>query len=161
MSAGVRAILCVLALAATASAAPLLSVDFNCRTNVQVAPGFTSFLINSNIGPSIAQTNPTVRLVGPLRLTLTGNGLNTPAYTDSGRGIPTNQGAFTESLLLRDCVFSRDSSPQGGLNLLIENLPPSNRVQVTLWSFEALSQPVRASDWFANGVLVRANYRFT
>jgi len=146
-----------------AAAAPLLSIDFNHRTNnlaLFTQPGFTSFLINSNISSATSpQTNATVRMVGTNRVTLTGNGLNR-GYTDRTRVLPTNQGAFTESLLLRDCVFSPDETTNGGLNVLIENLPLSNRVQVTVWSFDALSFPVRASDWYANGVRMREAYQF-
>jgi hypothetical protein len=64
-------------------------------------------------------------------------------------------------LLLRDGVFSPDETTNGGLNVLIENLPVSNRVQVTIWSFDALAVPVWVSDWYANGVRVREAYQFT
>ena len=152
--------LAVVATTATATAAPFLSVDFNCRTNPLTFPGFTGFVINSNISPATVQTNPTTRTIGPYRLTLSANGLN-PGYTDRLNDLPTNQSAFTESGLLRDTVYSVDSSAQGRLDLRIENLPASNRVKVTVWSFDAFHGPVRASDWYANGVLVVADYRFT
>jgi hypothetical protein len=163
MTARVYAIVCGLALALSAQGAPLLSIDFNHRTNDPAAttfPGFASFLINSNISATTEQTNATMRTIGPYRITLTGNGFNR-GYMDRSHARPTNQGAFTESLLLRDGVYSRDTTTNGGLNVLIENLPPSNRVQVTIWSFDVLSIPVPTSDWYANGVLGRYAYRFT
>jgi hypothetical protein len=140
-----------------------LSIDFNHRTNNSATttfPGFTPFVITSNIADTVEQTNATMRTIGPFRITLTGNGQNR-GYNDRSHALPTNQAAFTESLLLQDCVYSRDTTASGGLNLQIENLVPSNRVQVTLWSFDAVAGPIRASDWYANGVLARYAYQFT
>jgi hypothetical protein len=34
-------------------------------------------------------------------------------------------------------------------------------VQVTIWSYDVNSEPIRASDWYANGFLVRRAYQFT
>ena len=155
-----RALFYLLMLAAPLHAAPLLSIDFDCRTNVQTQPGFSSFLITSNISLSSPQTNATMRMFGAYRVTLTGNGDN-KGYLDRLRELPTNQSAFTESQLLRDCVWSHDTTTNGGLNVLIENLPPTNRLQVTIWSFDDANAPVRASDWYGNGVLLRRAYQFT
>ena len=153
----------VLALAASVDAAPLLSIDFDCRTNsgpAHTQPGFSSFLITSNISDSTQQTNATMRTFGAYRVTLSGNGMNR-GYTDRFWSLPTNQALFSEAQLLRDSVHSADITTNGGLNVLIENLPPSNRLQITVWSFDASSPPIRASDWYANGVLVRRAYQFT
>jgi hypothetical protein len=159
-----RTFLCVIWLAIPGQGAPLLSIDFNHRTNnpaTTTQPGFTSFVITSNVSPTSAQTNATIRMIGTNRVTLYGN---TPYrfYSDRSHVLPTNHAAFSESLLLRDSVYSPDNSgTNGGLNLIIEGLTPSNRVQVTIWSFDALTAPIRASDWYANKVLVRRAYQFT
>lgn len=157
-----RVLVCVAALALPGRAAPLLSIDFNCRANsaaTNTQPGFSSFLITSNISASTPQTNATVRTFGTYRVQLWGNGPNR-GYMDRLHDLPTNQAAFTESALLRDCVFSPDFTTNGGLNVLIENLPASNRFQVTIWSFDAYAEPARVSDWYANKVLVRRAYQF-
>ncbi len=154
--------LCLLALTAAARGASLLSIDFNCRTNsaaTNTQAGFTAFLITSNVSISAFQTNETVRMFGTNRVHIWGNGLNR-GYGDRYHVLPTNQGAFTESELLRDCVYLRDSTTNGGLNIQIDNLPATNRFLITLWSFDALSQPTRSSDWYANKVLVRPGYEF-
>jgi hypothetical protein len=155
-----RVLLCSLLLTAAVTAAPLLSIDFDCRTNVQTQPGFSSFLITSNISASTSQTNATMRTFGSYRVTLSGSGLNR-GYLDRSRELPVNQAAFTESQLLQDCVWSSDTTTNGGLNVLIENLPPTNRLLITIWSFDEASPPVRASDWYANDLLVRRAYQFT
>lgn len=154
-----RVLFFLLAISPSIPAAPLLSIDFNCRTNVQTQPGFSSFVITSAGSDSSPQTNATMRTFGAYRVQLWGEGAN-KGYTDRSRPFPTNQAAFTESQLLRDCVWSPDII-NGGLNVLIENLPPTNRLQITLWSFDEASPPIRASDWYANGVLVRRAYQFT
>jgi hypothetical protein len=165
MTPRLHGILCVLvlALALTGNAAPFLSIDFNHRTNnpaTTTFPGFTSFIITSNISVTTDQTNATIRTIDGYRITLTGNGINR-GYIDRSHALPTNQAGFTESLLLRDGVYCRDTTTSGGLNLQVENLPPSNRVQVTVWSFDLLSEPIQASDWYANTTLVRYAYQFT
>ncbi|HKQ38428.1 MAG TPA: hypothetical protein VJ063_10155 [Verrucomicrobiae bacterium] len=158
-----RLILCGIALAASARAAPLLSIDFNCRTNAastNTQPGFNAFLITSNVSISALQTNETVRTFGAYRVHLWGNGLNR-GYGDRWHVRPTNDAAFTESQLLRDCVSSPDVTTNGGLNVRIEGLAPTNRFLITLWGFDELSPPIRASDWYANKVLGRRAYQFT
>ena len=158
-----RPFLCLLALPLAVRAAPLLSIDFNCRTNsaaTNTQSGFSSFLITSNVSISAFQTNETVRMFGTNRVHIWGNGLNR-GYGDRYHTLPTNQGAFTESQLLRDCVYSPDATTNGGLNIQIENLPSSNRFLVTIWSFDALTEPRRVSDWYANKALVRRGYQFT
>ena len=157
-----RVLICLVSLAVQAHAAPLLSIDFNCRANsaaTNTQPGFSSFLITSNISANTAQTNATVRTFGAYRVQLWGNG-PFRGYMDRLNDLPTNRAAFTESALLRDGVFSPDITTNGGLNLLIENLPASNRFQVTIWSFDAESEPSRVSDWYANRALVRRAYQF-
>ena len=158
-----RVIFLVIGLVASVRGAPLLSIDFNCRTNsgsTNTQPGFSSFLITSNISISALQTNETVRTFGAYRVHLSGNGSN-KGYGDRWRAFPTNQAGFTEGQLLRDCVWSPDSTTNGGLNIVLEGFPATNRFLVTIWSFDDNSQPIRASDWYANKVLARRAYQFT
>src|SRR5687767_5028485 len=100
MTPRLHVILCVLvlALALTGKAAPFLSIDFNHRTNnpaTATFPGFTSFIITSNISVTTDQTNATIRTIDGYRITLTGNGINR-GYIDRSPALPTNHAAFTE-----------------------------------------------------------------
>jgi hypothetical protein len=159
---GLRVFVCGILMAVPAHAAPLLSIDFNHRLNTPAGStqaGFTSFIINSNSSATAVQSNTTVRLIGTHQVSLSATPFHR-GYTDRSHAMPTNQGAFTESLLLRDGVYSPDAR-DGGLNILITNLPATNRVQVTVWSYDWLSGPIRASDWYANGVLLRRAFQFT
>src|SRR5688572_13865717 len=111
----------MLALYGSAEAQSILRLDFNDRSGnplTDTQPGFTSFLINSNLSPVVPQTNATVRTYGALTVSLWGHGIN-PSYLDYLRAEPTNHGAFTESLLLRDSVQSSSHLDNGGLNLSI------------------------------------------
>jgi len=118
-------------------------------------PGFNSFLISSADGAGI-QTNASTFSFGGIGLTLSGP----LGYDDRLRATPTNNGAFTDSLLLRDFVFSRDQTGTGGLDIGLTGLTPSLAYNVTIWSFDTGSVGNRVSDWSANGVLVRDNYSF-
>lgn len=150
------------ALVATAAAQPVLRLDFNDRSGNAAAdtfPGFTSFLINSELSDTAAQTNATVRTFGPLTVTLSGTGVN-PGYNDRQRSEPTNQGAFTESLLLRDFVLSNSQSDNGGLNVAIAGLATNQLFAITIWSFDSVAGGRRVSDWSANGAPMVENYTF-
>ena len=138
-----------------------LRVDFNERVVDSVAntmPGFSAFVINSNVATIAIQTNATTRIFGSVTVTLS----NTApvGYDDRLRTTPVNNGGFTDGQLLRDFVFSR-SADNGGLDLTIGNLLPSQPYSITIWSFDSGSPGTRVSDWFANGLLVRENYTFT
>ena len=68
--------ICAILLAVEAAAAPLLSLDFNHRTNSTPAatqPGFIPFLITSNLSIVSPQTNATMRMIGPYRVTPVGD----------------------------------------------------------------------------------------
>ena len=139
----------------------LLALDFNERgvdPAVITQPGFTAFGINSNISATAIQTQATTRVFGSLSVTVS----NTVpfGYDDRLRATPTNRMDFTEALLLRDFVFSLDRTNNGGLDVFIEGLAANRAHRLTVWSFDVGSITNRASDWFANGVLVRGNFAF-
>jgi hypothetical protein len=153
--------MCVLlAIGGLADAQPVLKLDFNDRSGnpaTNTAVGFTSFLINSNISATSPQTNATVRTFGALTVTLSGVGID-PGYNDLQRTEPPNNGAFTESLLLRDLIRSNSQVDYGGLNVLIAGLASNQLYAVTIWSFDSAGGGRRVSDWFANGELMIENY---
>jgi hypothetical protein len=152
----------LLATMGAAVAQPILKLDFNDRSGnpaTNTMPGFSSFLITSNGSASIAQTGATVRVFGNLTVTLSGTGLNA-GYNDLQRAEPTNNGAFTESLLLRDFIRSNTQADNGGLDVSITGLASNLLYAVTIWSFDRISEGHRVSDWFANGQLMVDNYTF-
>ena len=141
--------------------ATLLALDFNERvTNAATVTqaGFTSFVINSNVSVITIQTQATTRVFGAITVTVS----NTPpfGYDDRLRTTPANSGAFTESLLLRDFIFSQDNSGTSGLDVSITGLAASLPYRFTVWSFDSQSSGNKVSDWFANGSLVKSNYTF-
>src|SRR6185503_17079752 len=91
------------------AASPLLALDINERGTAAAATtqaGFTSFVINSNVSSTTIQTQATTRVFSGISVTVS----NTApfGYDDRLRSTPVNSGTFTDSLLLRDFVFSRD-----------------------------------------------------
>jgi hypothetical protein len=146
---------------ASASATTLLALDFNERgvnPDLITQPGFTSFVIHSNVSSTAVQTQATTRVFGGLSVTISNT---TPfGYNDVLRPAPTNSGAFGQSLLLRDYVFSQDRTGTGGLDVTIEGLAPNQPHRLTIWSFDVGGVTNRASDWSANGVPVTNNYAF-
>jgi hypothetical protein len=152
---------CALLWGAVAAAQPILSVDFNRRNSTEAAdtfPGFQSFIISSNGGVAAIQTTPTTRTFGPFTVTLANSG--GPGYDDRLRGTPVNSGAFTDSLLLRDFVFSREQTGTSGLDVTVEGLTPDAFYRVTIWSFDTGSGGNRVSDWTANGNVAISGYAF-
>lgn len=158
-------VLGVLLAGAASVASQVLSLDFDERglASPNTFPGFSSFVIASNTSATAAQTVPTVRTFGALTVTLSGNG-TTPSYDDRLRAVPTNNLAaapdFDQALLLRDVVFSGDTTTNGGLNIQIDGLTAGEFYRVTIWSYDNSSTGNRVSDWFANGLLARAAYAF-
>lgn len=135
----------------------VLSLDMNRRGSdpaTTTMPGFSVFQID---GSGIV-TNPTVRTYGGISVTLS----NTAGfgYDDRVSTLPTNNAGFTESLLLRDYIYSRSRTNEGGLDLAIEGMVPNNAYAITVWSFDPNSPGQRVSDWYANGTLVKENYTF-
>ncbi|HEX5221315.1 MAG TPA: lamin tail domain-containing protein [Verrucomicrobiae bacterium] len=143
------------------TATPVLSIDVNERVT-NAAPvteaGFSSFVINSNGSATAIQMLPTTRVFGGITVTVSGTG--SVGYDDRLRPAPTDSGAFTESLLLRDFLFSQDNSGTNGLDLTIAGLTPNRKHRFTVWGFDSGSSGNRVSDWYANGVLVKSAYTF-
>lgn len=146
-------------------ASPLLALDINERGQNAAAiaattqSGFTSFVINSNAGTGTIQTQATTRMFGGITVTVS----NTApfGYDDRLRATPVNSGAFTESLLLRDFIFSRDDVGTGGLDVTISGLVPNQAHRFTVWSFDTSSPGNRVSDWWANGLPMINDYTFS
>src|SRR6185436_16622519 len=100
----------------------VLSIDIEERGGAAlVYPGFTAFLIDSNISATAKQTNASVRTIGGITVSLSGSGTD-PGYDDRVRTTPVDAGAFTQSQLLRDFIFSADTTVNGGLNVGLTGL---------------------------------------
>jgi hypothetical protein len=143
------------------TATPVLAIDVNDRSSAAAGvtqAGFNSFVINSNISATAIQTQATTRVFGSITVTVS----NTApyGYDDRLRNAPNNSGAFTESLLLRDQIFSLDNAGTGGLDIRLSGLLANQTHRLTVWSFDGQSSGSKVSDWYANGVLVTNNYTF-
>ena len=148
-----------------AAAQTVLAIDIQDRTNSLAAlpmAGFDSFVINSVGNDGLVQTGTVTRTFGGVMVSLSGAGAN-PGCDDRQRTVPTNNPVsapgFTQELLLRDFVFSRDVG-SGGLDAAIDGLMPDQAYNVTVWSFDNGTAGGRTSDWSANGVVVKENYFF-
>ncbi|MCW5555331.1 MAG: lamin tail domain-containing protein [Verrucomicrobiae bacterium] len=140
---------------------PVLALDVNERganASTTTQAGFTSFVINSNVSSSAIETQAVTRVYGNISVTVS----NTApyGYDDRLRTTPENTGTFTESLLLRDFIFSRDDTGTGGLDITLSGLTPNLAHRFTIWSFDTGSGGNRVADWSANGVLVASAYTF-
>ncbi|MGI8604618.1 MAG: lamin tail domain-containing protein [Verrucomicrobiales bacterium] len=143
------------------AAGPLLSIDITDRdsnTPALLEPGFQAFVIGNVGGNAAIQTGPITRTFGAYSVTLANSG--TDGYDDRLRTTPANSGAFTESLLLRDFVFSRDQTGTSGLDVTVAGLPANSVVRVSIWSFDTSSAGSRVADWSCNGIVIRENYTF-
>ncbi|MFM1768214.1 MAG: hypothetical protein RJA22_743 [Verrucomicrobiota bacterium] len=144
-----------------ANTTPILSLDFNERGQDPASTteaGFQPFLLSSNLSATAVQTQATTRAYGAITVTVS----NTAplGYDDRLRASPLNSGAFTESLLLRDFVFSPDGTGTGGLDVSLGGLTPGQRIRVMVWSYDSGSPNNRVSDWFVNGTQIIDNYTF-
>jgi hypothetical protein len=140
---------------------PVLLLDVNERiTNVatMTPAGFSSFVITSNVSATAIQTQATVRVFGALTVTVSNT--SPYGYDDRLRTTPANSGAFTDSLLLRDFLFSQDLVGNGGLDVGVTGLAANQGYRFTVWSFDSQSTGNRVSDWYANGSLVKSDYVF-
>jgi hypothetical protein len=138
--------------------AATISIDFDERPGSGLTlPGFTPFLIDSVGGATAIQTGDSVH--PSLPVTLQNVGPTSAGYDDRVRATPTNSGAFTQTELMRDFVFSRQGVNLG-LNVHVTGLVPFGVYQGSIWSFDSGSTGTRVSDWFANGATVRNNYTF-
>ena len=143
-------------------AASILGIDFSRRgtdDGTNTAAGFNPFQIDTVAGATAIQTAATTRVFGAFTVTVSNSAPN--GYDDRLRGaVLTNHVDFTEHLLLRDFVFSRDLNTLGGLDVSIAGLTPGLGYDVKLWSWDQGSGGSRVSDWFANGALVYDNWTF-
>jgi hypothetical protein len=133
-----------------------LSVDLNNtgqETVAETETGFQSFAI-----PGIG-FGPYTRSYGGVDLTVASVGnINIESRR---RAQPVNNGAFTQEQLLRDFVFSRDATPDQGMDVTAEYFKPNTAYSVTIWSFDNGSVTLdRVSDWSANGIPGRTGYTF-
>ncbi len=139
----------------------VLALDINERGEnpaTTTMPGFSAFVINSNVNNTILFA-ATTRTYNGLTVTIS----NTPnfGYDDRLRPAPENSGDFTESLLLRDFIFSRDDVGTGGLDINITGLNPEGEYRFTIWSFDSGSPNTRVSHWFANFAPAYTYYNFS
>ncbi len=143
------------------SLTPVVSLDVNDRSTPAggvTEAGFSSLVINSNVSSTAIQTQATVRVFSGVTVTVSNT--SPYGYDDRLRSTPTNSGVFTESLLLRDFLFSQDLTGTGGLDVGIAGLTPNRLHRFTVWGFDSGSSGDRISDWFANGALVKSAYTF-
>lgn len=148
-------------LSSSLSAAAQLRIDFNDRSNdlpLYTLEDFDSFVINSTGGSTAIQYNTRTLNYGTITVSVWdtfGTGCD-----DRKRTVPVNQKSFTQALLLQDVIFAVDTTLNSGLSIRVQGLNSNLTHQVTLWSYDAGSGGHRVSDWYANGVLVKANYAF-
>jgi hypothetical protein len=139
----------------------LLKVDFNDRSAAEAGvpgvtkAGFQEFLLE---GEPVDVTTPTTRNVGPYAVTVSSPTGQT--MSDRRRTSPADGGFVSDQELLRDFIFARGTTPDDGLDILIEGLTPGALHEVTVWGYDVSSQPNRISNWFANGELVYEEYAF-
>jgi hypothetical protein len=140
------------------SPSTVLAVDFNDRATAGGAntfSGFSEFLMDGTdaAGPSSTTTS---RAFGALSVYVSPVG---GTIDDRARLTPTNSGAFTESLLLKDFIFATASA--AGLDVRVQGLTPNATYLVELWSFDQGSAgSLRSSDWTTNGTTLWDDYAF-
>ena len=112
----------------------VLAIDFNDRApGSPTQAGFSSFVIGGTDGN--IQFGSITRNFGSQSVTITDtSGLG---FDDRTRTTPTNSGAFTESSLLRDFVFSRELTGTGGIDVTINGLTANQIYTLTAWSFDS------------------------
>ncbi len=139
--------------------APLLSVDFNIRTAAaaDTMAGFTAFKASGATSPAPLSTD-TVQTIGAYTVTVRQVGGTT--YDDRVRTTPANSGSFTQSLLLKDFIFSKGTATGTGLDVIVAGLAANTPYAFSVWSYDSGSPNNRVSDWSANGTVVKAGYTF-
>jgi hypothetical protein len=132
----------------------VLAIDFNHRSSPALTqPNFLPFVLGgTGIQSSATQT------YGDYRVTVTDIGGF--LFDDRLRSQPVDAGDFSESLLLRDFVFSRATGVAAGLDVRIDGLEPGAAYHLTAWSYDASSTGERVSTWMANGAVAAASYTF-
>ncbi len=144
--------------ASAVSAVPVLALDFNDRSFAgasYTAAGFIEFVLD---GTTATQTSAT-RTFGSRTVTLAGVGVT---VDDRERaGIPGNNGAFTDNLLMRDFIFASSGAAGTGMDVTVGGLTPNTQYLVELWSYDSSSgATVRTSDWTVNGAMLWDDYGF-
>jgi polysaccharide biosynthesis protein PslG len=150
--------LATLLVAASVSAGQL-RIDFNHRTNdfpVATQEGFDAFVIRT--GSTAAQTNTSTLQFGTITVSL--SDLASTGYSDRKRSFPTNSATFTNAQIFQDFIFATGTTTNDGLVVRVQGLVSNQSYPFTIWSFDSSADGNRASDWFANGVLVKSNYTF-
>jgi hypothetical protein len=135
---------------------PVLAIDFNHRGQDQATePGFVSF----TLGGAGATTIQTTRLYGGVEVTAGGN--NGTTVDSRLRTTPNPNIDFTQTLLLKDFIYSTPSSGTNGLDVVVKFMQPNQQYAVTVWSYDSgQGAGERKSDWYANGELVKDDYIF-
>ena len=145
-----------LSITANCSHAAILSVDIGDISGSDVQAGFDEFLIGGEIaaGTSVSQT------FGGITLDVAAVG---EKAQDRLRPGPSDGGALTTSALYRDFVFSYSKDVGSGLDVTVSGLDANTQYNVTLWSFDILSNAMdgRFSDWTANGAIAQEDYMFS
>ncbi len=135
------ALVALLGFSPTASAAPVLAVDFDSNgagetlvnsTSPVTQPGFTSFagVTGSGAGPSISS-----QVIGGSTVTVT-----VPTGFSSGyfiRDGVTNSGAFTEGAIYQDFVYVQPpSNSNSNLQLEVTGLTPNQPYNFTFYTYD-------------------------
>ena len=155
----VAAMAALATLTPAASAAPILAIDFNDRTEgeagqeLNTAPGFSPF----TLGGSGSQTSATGTVNG-FNLTLTvfdANGATggVGAMDDRDRAVPTTSPTLNQ--LYDDLIFVGNSAGDvgGGLDIAIDSggqLAPNTPYLVSIYAFDGAGSnnfPIRTANW--------------
>lgn len=140
----------------------VLAIDFNERNSdpINTEPGFSSFTLS---GTSGGLSTPTSRTFGGVDVTVAPNVTGTGGTTVDSRLRPSpgNSIDFTQEKLLRDFVFSTQTTGGNGLDVTVDFMEPNKAYAITVWSYDS-SQTAgdRVSQWYANGDLVKGSYTF-
>lgn len=134
----------------------VLAIDFNERNEASgnTESDFESFTLGG-IG---AISSATSHLFGGVEVTVSGSNLTT--VDSRRRTTPINSGDFTQSLLLRDFIYSTPTAGVNGLDVTIKYMKPDQLYTVTIWSFDTSNTGNRISDWYGNGLLLKDDYVF-
>jgi hypothetical protein len=138
-------------------ATPVLALDFNDRAatgGINTQSGFSEFTLTGADGTTPTTTS---RAFGTYTAVVTSVG---GTLDDRPRTTPTNSGPFTDSLLVKDFVFTSSVSAGQGVDLRVQGLTANQTYLVELWSFDTGSPGARTSDWMVNGSTLWDDYVF-
>jgi hypothetical protein len=135
-----------------------LAIDFNDRAGRGAAntfSGFSEFVLAGTEGT--AQTTSS-RTFGAYTVAITSVG---GTLDDRLRTTPIKNGPFTDSLLVKDFIFTGAVTGGQGFDVRVAGLVPNQSYLLELWSFDALSSgTLRSSDWTVNGSILWDDYGF-